>query len=106
MAPLSEKQQDRNWIINRDQIVTLGDLEEFKKNLLSEVGILLKQVSYNEPRKKWLKANELCDVLRISKGKLQYLRDTGVIPYTKIGGITYYDYEKIILYMEAGKFET
>ncbi|WP_317124667.1 helix-turn-helix domain-containing protein [Albibacterium indicum] len=39
----------------------------------------------------------------MSHGFLQTLRDTGTLPYTKIGGSIYYDYEDIHAMMEAKK---
>ena len=94
--------------IQRDQLITLGDLLEFKTNLLQEMSILLKplvQQGTKDPVKRWLKADEVRAMLRISPGKLQYLRDTGMIPFTKLGGITYYDYNEIEAVMESGKHE-
>lgn len=44
-------------------------------------------------------------MLRLSSGKLQYLRDKGVIPYKKLGGVTYYDLEKIQELMETPVFK-
>lgn len=54
-----------------------------------------------EPAKRWLKSNEVRKLLDISAGKLQYLRDQKIIPFTKLGGITYYDYQEIIKLMES-----
>lgn len=78
----------------RDQLVTLADLEEFKKDLLLSFKQLL---SENKPAvgKKWLKSYEVRDVLRISSGTLQSLRNNGTLPFTKIGGIIYYNHDDI-----------
>jgi hypothetical protein len=41
----------------------------------------------------------------LSAGKLQYLRDQGVIPFKKLGNVTYYDLEKIQNLMEDEGFK-
>jgi hypothetical protein len=107
MTATSEQQTPRQPI-QRDQLITLGDLLEFKTSLLQEINILLKpllQQGRKDPEKRWLKADEVRAMLRISAGKLQYLRDKGVIPFTKLGGITYYDYNEIVALMKSGKYE-
>ncbi len=45
--------------------------------------------------KRWLKSNELRRLLKVSPGTLQTLKLSGIIPYTKIGGVHFYDYEDI-----------
>ncbi|WP_240663121.1 helix-turn-helix domain-containing protein [Mucilaginibacter limnophilus] len=42
-------------------------------------------------------------MLGISHGFLQSLRDSGILPFTKIGGSIYYDYEDITLMMARNK---
>jgi isocitrate dehydrogenase kinase/phosphatase len=48
-------------------------------------------------------------LLGISPGTLQNLRINGTLPYTKIGGVLFYDYEEIKLMIEQNhvqnKFE-
>ncbi len=84
----------------RDQLITVGDLLEFKDLLLSDIKSVLKdQVSGKT--KKWLKAMEVRKMLNISHGKLQALRDNGKIPFTKLGKVTYYDADKIEGLMET-----
>lgn len=86
--------------IQRDQLLTIGDLIEFKAQLLQDIAAMLKQ-KVAEPAKRWLKSNEVRKLLDISAGKLQYLRDKRIIPFTKLGGITYYDYQEILKLMES-----
>ena len=78
----------------RDQLITIEDLETFKKNLLLEIRSMLKEFSGN-PGKKWLKSYEVKKLLGISPGTLQNLRINGTLPFTKIGGVIFYDYEDI-----------
>jgi predicted site-specific integrase-resolvase len=50
---------------------------------------------HGQPAKKWLKSYEVRELLNISPGTLQNLRINGTLPYTKIGGVMFYDYEDI-----------
>jgi len=60
--------------------------------------------NYNSsPAKKWLKAHEVRRLLKISPGTLQTLKANGTIPYTKIGGVHFFDYEDIQQVLESGK---
>lgn len=88
---------------NRNQILTLGDLIAFKEDMLLEVKRIMKECVSGAPGKKWLKSAEVKKLLGISHGFLQSLRDSGVLPFTKIGGAIYYDYEDITFMMSANK---
>lgn len=87
----------------RDQILTQSDLIEFKEDMLQEFKRIIKECVSGAPGKKWLKSTEVKKLLGISHGFLQSLRDTGVLPFTKIGGSIYYDYEDITLMMATNK---
>lgn len=76
------------------EIITTDDLREFKTELLTEFKKLLKE-HHGQPAKKWLKSYEVRKLLGISPGTLQNLRVNGTLPYTKIGGNMFYDYEDI-----------
>jgi Helix-turn-helix domain len=76
------------------EIITLDDLRDFKMELLDQIKDLL--INLNQgTSKKYLKSSELMEMLKISPGTLQNLRINGTLPYTKIGGIIFYDAEKI-----------
>jgi hypothetical protein len=79
---------------HRDELITIHDLIEFKEALLSDIQKLLKEQN-GQPNHRWLKAFEVKKILRLSDTKLQYLRDKGVIPFKKLGGVTYYDWHEI-----------
>jgi len=87
----NEFQQSRQ---QREPFLTMDDLIEFKTQLISEIRKLLTDKIGN-PEKKWLKSFEVRKLLNISRGTLQNLRVNGTLPYTKIGGVIYYDYEDI-----------
>jgi len=75
-------------------ILTAEDLEEFKKSLLEEIKEMLLQ--YNKITiDRWVKSNIVMAKLRISPGTLQNFRINETIPYSKLGGIIYYDEEEI-----------
>jgi hypothetical protein len=76
--------------VYRDQLVTLGDLQEFKEDLLLSIKAII-QNNTPLPTKKWLKSYEVKKLLNISTGTLQNLRSNGTLPHTKIGGSIYYD---------------
>jgi hypothetical protein len=80
--------------IYNDQLVTIGDLEEFKQDLLISLVQIVK-ANVAKPIKKWLKSYEVKELLGISHGTLQILRSNGTLPFTKIGNIMYYDPEDI-----------
>ena len=83
-------------------IITTDDLREFKMELLDDIKKLLsKQTAGNI--KKYLKSAEVMDLLQISPGTLQNLRINGTLPYTKIGGLIYYDASEIHKVMEDNR---
>lgn len=76
------------------KVLTPDDLEKFKRDLLGEIERLLQNYSGQSSRK-WLKSPDVRRLLNISPGTLQNLRVNGSLPYTKIGGVIYYDFEDI-----------
>lgn len=75
-------------------IITTDDLREFKMELLEELKELIKQPGTRQ-EKKYLKSAEVMELLQVSPGTLQNLRINGTLPYSKIGGIIFYDAEEI-----------
>jgi len=86
------------------QLITTDDLEQFGKQLVSELLAALKNQNGIIP-KKWMKSNEVRRLLKISPGTLQTLKFSGVIPYTKMGGVHFYDNEDIQHILESGKIK-
>ena len=85
-----------------EQLVTLKDLHHFKNELLIETKKAIKE-NTEQSAKKWLKTNEVRKILGISITTLLTLRINGVLPYSKIGGCLYFDYEDILKVMEEQK---
>jgi hypothetical protein len=88
--------------IRRDQIATVQDLLDFRDQIITDIKKLLKEQA-GVPTRQWLKAIDIKKMLRLSDGKLQYLRDKGVIPFKKLGGVTYYNLEEITDLMNSGR---
>ena len=88
-----------------NQLITVDDLHEFKKQLVDELLVALKSEKGGSA-KKWMKSHEVKRLLKISPGTLQTLKSSGIIPYTKIGGVHFYDYDDIQRLLEAGKVNT
>jgi hypothetical protein len=103
MDALQHRAKMSGTVPTRDQILTQSDLLEFKEDILQEFKRIIKECISGAPGKKWLKSAEVKKLLGISHGFLQSLRDTGVLPFTKIGGSIYYDYEDITLMMASNK---
>ena len=93
-----------NGKINRDQLLTTGDLFDFKSQLLFEIKTMFKEFT-GQPTKKWLKSKEVRKLLNISPGTLQSLRSRKELPYTKIGGIIYHDAADIQKMLESQKIQ-
>ena len=91
MKDTNEKELPR---INRDQIVTTGDLELFRKSLVEELKTIL-QPGLASSEKKWLRSSEVRKLLGISPGTLQNFRIKNLLPYKKIGGMVFYKYEDL-----------
>uniref|UniRef100_UPI00404B2F9C helix-turn-helix domain-containing protein n=1 Tax=Gelidibacter sp. TaxID=2018083 RepID=UPI00404B2F9C len=86
------------------QVLTTDDLYEFKTQLFEE----LKKLMDNKPqssKKKYLKSSEVMEMLQVSPGTLQNLRINGTLPYSKIGGIIFYDAEEINLIMKENRID-
>ncbi|KAA8480051.1 hypothetical protein BDE36_2403 [Arcticibacter tournemirensis] len=86
-----------------DRLLTVRDLIEFREQLLMDIQQALNGRGVS-PEKQWLKAKEIREMLRLSAGKLHYLRAKGLIPFKKLGNITYYDRQKINELMQSGDF--
>ena len=95
MGKVRELHRPGQKAIFRDQLVTLGDLEDFKADLLLSIKHLFSGSKAEQSAKKWLKSYQVKTLLNISNGTLQNLRNNGTLPHTKIGGIIYYNSESI-----------
>jgi hypothetical protein len=85
-------------------IITTEDLREFKLELLADIKHILSEQSQGQ-LKTYLKSSELMDLLKISPGTLQNLRINGTLPFTKVGGIIYYDAAEIQKVMDKNRVD-
>ena len=85
-------------------IITTEDLYEFKLELLDNIKELLNTQS-DQVTKKWMKSPEVRELLGISPGTLQNLRVNGTLPYTRVGGVLYYDYQEIMQVLEKNRVD-
>ena len=76
-------------------IITTDDLREFKMELLGEIKELLHENQAKVIKKEWLKSTQVMNMLNISSGALRSLRRSGILSFTKIGGLIFYDAEQI-----------
>jgi len=83
-------------------IITTEDLREFKMELLEDIKELLHN-NDGPSAKKWIKSKDVRELLGISPGTLQNLRVNGTLPYTRIGGVLYYEYSEIVEVLERNK---
>lgn len=75
-------------------ILTEEDLQQFKIELLERLEVLLEK--YQGPRpKRWLKSQEVMELLDISPTTLIQFRAKGLLAYTQLGRLFYYDAEQI-----------
>jgi Helix-turn-helix domain len=86
-------------------IITLEDLQSFKAELIDAIQKLL---TGRQPATlgRWLKSREVRRMLSVSPGTLQHLRVNGTLPYTKLGGVIFYDRQDIEKVLEQHKQNT
>lgn len=90
------------------QIITADDLENFKNEIIEELDELKELMTQIKPDSKkediiWLKSHNVQRMLGISPGTLQNLRVNGTIPYSKIGGVIFYNKKEILQVIENHK---
>jgi predicted transcriptional regulator len=84
------------------QLVTTDELTNLKEEILKEVRAMFQKYS-PQPYKKWIKSNEVRELLKISPGTLQALRVNGTLKFTKVGGIIYYERAHVQELLEGGR---
>ncbi len=79
--------------MNKNNIVTVQDLQELKAEIISEITLITAKVT---TQKEWLKSSEVMEMLSISSGTLQNLRINRDIPFSKMGGTLYYERAEVV----------
>lgn len=84
------------------EIITKEDLQEFHRQLLSDIKALLQFEQKNyDAGKEWLRSSEVRKLLKISAGTLQNLRISGRLKPSKIGSINFYRQSEIKMMLEG-----
>lgn len=83
--------------------VTTEELQNFKKELITELSEVITKAKTIGPQKKWLKSYEVREMIGISPGTLQNMRMAGTIEFTKVRGLTFYNYDDIVKMMEKNR---
>jgi len=86
------------------EILTKDDLEGVKNELISEIRSHFKPAGVANI-KRWLKSNEIRELLGCSHGTLQNMRTRGTLKATKIGGIWYYPTKEVYDLFERGELK-
>ena len=83
------------------EIITKDDLQEFKKDLIDEIKLLIDGLNHPIEKHEWLRSGQARKILQVSPGTLQNLRIQGKVRFTKIGHLIYYSRLDIELLMEG-----
>jgi len=83
-------------------ILTQEDLQKFKTELFAELKTLITNHPTEAP-KKWLKSYEVRQMLGISRGTLQHLKDNQTLHPTLVGGLLFYEYDEITKLLQGSK---
>jgi predicted site-specific integrase-resolvase len=83
------------------EVITKEDLNEFRHELLKDISSIINGTT--QKQQKWLKTNEVRELLQISHGTLQSLRLKGDLTFSKVGGTYYYANEDIEKLMNRTK---
>lgn len=92
-------------------IVTVDDLLAFKSEVIDHLEKVKAEIIQSiptyvapaEPEMDLLKSFQVQKMLGISAGTLHTLRINGTIPYTKVGGVIYYDRQDIMKILEENR---
>lgn len=73
------------------EIITPADLAAFRQELLADIRRLLVHTAPPPAPSRYLRSYEVRAMLGISSGTLHNLRIRGHLPYTRVGGVFFYD---------------
>ncbi|MCC5922477.1 MAG: helix-turn-helix domain-containing protein [Crocinitomicaceae bacterium] len=88
-------------------IVTQQDLQELKSTLLEKLTelqeVLIENQASKTPEVELLKSHQVQRMLGISAGTLQNMRVNGTLPFSKVGGVIFYNKKEILDIIEDNK---
>ncbi|MBK9391765.1 MAG: helix-turn-helix domain-containing protein [Bacteroidetes bacterium] len=82
------------------EVITKEDLKSLQDEI-TQIKFMF-QDKLTEHRK-WIKSTDVCKMLNISNGTLQTLRINRTLPFTKVGGTIFYEYDEIIAVLNKNK---
>ncbi|MEM6642146.1 MAG: helix-turn-helix domain-containing protein [Bacteroidota bacterium] len=82
-------------------LLTSDELYYLKEDLLEAIRQLFE--IHGTPKRKWLRSQDVQDLLCISAGTLHNLREKGILPYSKIEGVILYEYDDIVEVIRKNK---
>lgn len=86
--------------LTANQLLTKEDLQEFKKNMISEI----KEIISKQPnQQQWLRSSEVQKLLNISHRTLQTLRINETLSHTRVGKTIYYSYTDLEKLLQKNK---
>jgi excisionase family DNA binding protein len=85
-------------------IITTEDLQIFKTELFTELKKLLAEKPKNEPRG-YMKTWEVIRDFKVSKGKLQSMRASGELPFTRLGKNILFEYSDLKRLLDENKIQ-
>jgi len=78
-------------------VISKEDFEKMKDSFLKEItNVIL--TGRADPPKSWIRTSEVRKILKVSSSTVQNLRNSGLLPFSKIKGSIYYkisDVEKL-----------
>ncbi|WP_179413246.1 helix-turn-helix domain-containing protein [Mucilaginibacter sp. E4BP6] len=83
------------------EIITKEDLQEFKRELIDEIKLLIVRLNHPKEKLEWLRSGQARKLLQVSPGTLQNLRIQDKLRFTKVGHLIYYSRLDIELLMES-----
>jgi len=87
--------------MNTNELVTKADIIAVKEEIILQIKELLGQAAPKQM--KLLRSRDVMKLLSISASGLQNLRVNSIIPFKKIGGTIYYQYDDIIALLDKKK---
>lgn len=78
------------------EMLTKGDLEEFRIRLLSDLKKIVEEMQQFDHSVEWLKSGDLRKMLKVSDGTLQNLRIRGRLKPVRIEGTWYYNKSEVM----------
>lgn len=84
-----------------NDLLTKQDLVDFEERMNERFHQAL--ANSGPAHKKWLRSKDVTKLLGISMSSLQNFRINGTLPYVKLDGTIFYDYDEIMAVMKTNE---